>query len=104
MICEAPVLRYFDTSKSITLQCDASEGGLGFSLLQEGQPVAYGARGLTPAEKQYAQIEKEMLAIVAGCEKFDQYIYGYRDRPQATRFDYKEAYTQSSKESTKNAA
>jgi len=62
------------------LQCDASESGLGFSLLQEGQPVAYGARGLTSAEKNYAQIEKEMLAIVVGCEKFEQYIYGLKTR------------------------
>ena len=60
----------------MTLQCDASERGLGYSLLQEGQPIAYGARGLTSAEQNYAQIEKEMLAIVVGCEKFDQYIYG----------------------------
>ena len=68
MLCEAPVLRYFDPSKPITLQCDASESDLGYFLLQEHQSVAYGARGLTAAEKNYAQIEKEMLAIVAGCE------------------------------------
>jgi len=49
---------------------------LGYSLLQEGQPIAYGARGLTFAEYNYAQIEKQMLAIVVGCKKFDQYIYG----------------------------
>ena len=47
-------------------------------VMQEGQPVAFGARGLTPTERNYAQIEKEMLAIVAGCEKFDQYIYGQK--------------------------
>ena len=51
MICAASVLKYFDPGKEITLQCDVSESGLGFSLLQEGQPVAYGARGLTSAEK-----------------------------------------------------
>ena len=71
MICKAPVLKYFDRTKVITLRCDASESGLGFSLLQEGQPVAYGAHGLTLAEKNCAQIEKEMLAIVVGCEKFN---------------------------------
>jgi len=61
MICAAPVLRYFDPCKEITLQCDTSESGLGFSLLQEGQLVAYGVHSLTSAEKNYAKIEREML-------------------------------------------
>ena len=78
LICKAPVLCYFDPAIEITLQCDASDGGLGYALLQQGQPVALGTRGLTQAEKKYAQIEKEMLAIVCGCENFDQYVYGYR--------------------------
>ena len=51
MLCEAPVLRYFNPSKLITLQCNLSESGLGYSLLQEHQPVTYGAHGLTAAEK-----------------------------------------------------
>ena len=51
LICTAPVLCYFDPASEITLQCDASDGGLGYALLQLGQPVAYGARGLTVAEK-----------------------------------------------------
>ena len=54
-ISTAPVLHYFDPTTDITLQCDASDGRLGYALLQQGQPVAYGARGL---EKKYAQIEK----------------------------------------------
>lgn len=78
MICEAPVLKYFDPAQPISLQCDASERGLGYSLLQKGQPIAYGARGLISAEQNYAQIEKEMLSIIVGCEKFDQYIYGHK--------------------------
>ena len=76
LICKAPILHYFDPAMEVTLQCDASNGGLGYALLQQGQPVAFAAQGLTLAEKNYAQIEKEMLAIVCGCEKFDQYIYG----------------------------
>ena len=59
MICEAPVLKYFDPTTEVTLQCDASERGLGYSLLQKRQPVAYGARGLTSAEQNYAQIKKK---------------------------------------------
>jgi hypothetical protein len=44
--------------------------------LQEGKPVAYASRALTSAQQQYAQMEKELLAIVYGCRKFHQYVYG----------------------------
>ena len=47
LICKAPVLRYFDPAIELTLQCDASESGLGYALLQQGRPVAFGARGMT---------------------------------------------------------
>lgn len=48
----------------------------GQSFCKIKTPVAYGSRALTDAQKRYAQIEKELLAIVYGCEKFHQYIYG----------------------------
>ena len=53
-----------------------SNHGLGIVLLQGGQPVAYASRALSPTEENYAQIEKELLAIVFPCENFDAYIYG----------------------------
>lgn len=75
-ISQAPVLKYFDSKLETTLQCDASSTGLGATLLQQGQPIAYASRALTPAEQQYAQIEKELLAVVFGMERFNQYTYG----------------------------
>ena len=59
----------------VTLQCDASQNGLGAALLQHGQPVAYASRALLSADTRYAQIEKELLAILFACEKFHMYIY-----------------------------
>ena len=73
---ESPVLRYFDSSKELYLQTDASETGCGAALMQDQQPLAYASRAFTGAETRYAQIEKELLAVVWGLEKFHQYTYG----------------------------
>ena len=55
---------------------DVSNSGLGAVLLQEGKPVACASRSLTSTEKNYAITEKELLAVLFGCERFHQYIYG----------------------------
>ena len=74
-VTRTPVLRYYNLEDEVTLQCDAQHG-LGAALLQKGQPVAYASRALTAAESKYAQIEKELLAIVFACERFEAYIFG----------------------------
>ena len=63
ILSTTPVLSYFDPTVSSTIQADASQYGLGACLLQKGKPVAYASRSLNPAECNYAQIEKELLAI-----------------------------------------
>ena len=73
-----PLLKYYEPDKPLVLQCDASEKGLGASVLQDGKPVTYASRALTTTETYYAQIEKELLAIVFGVERFHQYTYGRR--------------------------
>ena len=78
-VASIPVLRYYNLADEVTIQCDASQSGLGAALMQNGQPVAYASRALTPPETRYAQIEKELLAIVFACDRFEAYIYG-RDR------------------------
>ena len=45
-------------------------------MLQNGRPIEYASRALTETEKRYAQIEKEMLAIVFSLERFNQYAFG----------------------------
>jgi len=48
----------------VTIQSDASEKGLGATLLHNGQPVAFASRTLSQVEQRYTQIEKECLATV----------------------------------------
>ena len=76
LVADYPVLRYYDVNLPVTIQCDSSETGLGAALLQDGQPVAFASRTLTSTERGYAQIEKECLAIVFACERFNQYLFG----------------------------
>ena len=57
-------LRLYDSTKQLTLQCDASEGDLGEALLQDGALLAFPSRALTEAETRDAQNEKEMQAVV----------------------------------------
>ena len=40
-------LRYYDRTKPVTVQADASQRGLGDCLLQEGQPIAFASKSLT---------------------------------------------------------
>lgn len=75
-ISSDPVLAVYDKTKPVTIQTDASKDGLGCVLMQGGQPVAYASRTLSHSEQRWAQIEKELLAIVFACERFHYYVYG----------------------------
>ena len=86
MVSSAPLLRYYDPAEELTVQCDASDKGIGAALLQNGQPVAFASRALTDTETRYAPIEKEMQAVVFAFEKFNQYVYG---RPVTVISDHK---------------
>lgn len=77
LVINAPVLKIFVSTQSLTLQCDASDEGLGAILLQKDQPIASANRSLTDAESRYAQMEKELWAILYGLERFHTYTYIY---------------------------
>ena len=76
ILSSQPVLKFFHPTKPVKLQVDASKSGLGACILQDEHPIAYASRSLTPPEENNSQIEKELLAVVFGCERFNHYVYG----------------------------
>ena len=62
-------LAYYDVKKPVRMQVDASRSGIGAVLIQDGKPVAYASKTLTPTQQRYA------MAAVFACHRFHQYIY-----------------------------
>lgn len=55
--------------KPVCVSVDDSKCGLGAVITQHERPIEYASRSLTETEKQYAQIEKKMLAVTFGLER-----------------------------------
>ena len=60
-----------------SVQVDASQGGLGAALLQDGCPVAFASKTLTPVVQHYANMECELLTCVFRVEQFHTYVLGH---------------------------
>ena len=62
-LSQSPCSAYFDASKEDVIQVDSTKHGIGAVLLQEGRPIEYASRALTPSKRNWAQIEKEALSV-----------------------------------------
>ena len=51
LLKKVTILQHFDIQKPVTVQVDASKKGLGATLLQDGHPVAFVSKALTPTEQ-----------------------------------------------------
>ena len=81
LLMTAPVLEHFDPAKQLVLTVDASPYGLGAVLSHPAPtggdlPIAFASRTLSPAEKNYSQLDKEACAVLFGVSKFHQFVYG----------------------------
>ena len=68
MVYKDTTLWRFNICKSVTVKVDTSQKGLGTALFQDGHPVAFASKALTPVEQCYANIEHELLTSVFGAE------------------------------------
>lgn len=76
VVSSEPVLAIYDPGLPVIVQTDASKDGLGCVLVQNGHPIGFASRTLTKSEQKWAQIEKELLAIVFACQRFHYLLYG----------------------------
>ncbi|KAK9510273.1 hypothetical protein O3M35_005093 [Rhynocoris fuscipes] len=80
-LSNAPVLAHYDPEVTLVVAADASSVGIGGCILHRfpdgtEKPIAYASKTLTQAEKGYAQIEREALAIIFTVKKFKQFLLG----------------------------
>ena len=54
ILANTETLKYYNPNEAITIQCDASDYGLGAVLLQDDRPVYYASRALTDTESRYS--------------------------------------------------
>lgn len=73
-------LGYYSPYDDTILIADASPVGIGAVLLQEKdgkkRAICYVSKGLSPAERAYAQNEREALALVWATERLELYLRG----------------------------
>ena len=73
------LLIHYDPEKPMVIACDASPYGLGAVLShimpdKSERPIMFTSRTLTNAERNYSQIEKEVLAIIFAVKKFSIFM------------------------------
>ena len=75
-VSENTRLKYYNTTRPPRLEVYPSQKGLGVVLIQDERQVAFGMKTLTECQSKYSNIERELLAVVHGIQRYHTYVYG----------------------------
>jgi len=67
---------YPNFDKEFHIHTDASKTQLGAVISQEGRPIAFYSRKLSPTQTRYTTTERELLAIVETLKEFKNILLG----------------------------
>lgn len=73
-LCSAPVLALPNFSQPFHIETDASGTGVGAVLQQNGHPIAFLSKALSPQNQSFSVYEKEYLAILMVVDHWRHYL------------------------------
>jgi RNase H-like domain found in reverse transcriptase len=75
-IARQVLLKYPDFTQPFDVYTDASDYQLGSVISQSAWPIAFYSRKLTPAQKNYTTMEKELLSIIETSQQYRHILLG----------------------------
>lgn len=84
-----PLLALRDFNKDFVVETDAFDVGIGAVLTQDGHPIAYMSKALSPKHQILSTYEKEFLAVLLALEKWRGYLLDRHFKIKTDHFSLK---------------